>query len=71
MRADIAAKNANFVQYGSMNVAALPLIDPAVRADPGIYPPAEVRAKLRPTLARSAAQTRIENRIWTRFRTGH
>ena len=37
-----------------------------LRADPA----PEVRARLRVTQARSLENSRIENRIWTRFRTG-
>jgi putrescine transport system substrate-binding protein len=70
LRADVAARNASFVGYATVNEAALPQVDPVLRSDAGIYPPPEVRARLRPMLARDQAQARAETRIWTRFRTG-
>jgi putrescine transport system substrate-binding protein len=53
-----------------MNAAATPLVDAALRDDPGVYPPAELRERLQPLRARSQAQSREENRIWARFRAG-
>ncbi len=38
--------------------------------DPGVYPPAEVKAKLFPDLAETPEFTRLLNRTWTRFTTG-
>ena len=69
-RPDVAAANSNFIKYANGNAAAFQLIDEAVRADPAIYPPAEVKAKLFPDLADSEAYSRILNRTWTRFVTG-
>jgi putrescine transport system substrate-binding protein len=70
MKPEVAAANSNFVHYASGNAAAVPLLDPAVRDDPGVYPPPEVMAKLFPNLARSPEFTRALNRTWTRFTTG-
>ncbi len=69
-RPEIAAANSNFINYANGNSASFPLINEAVRNDPGIYPPAEVKAKLFPDLAESAEFTRLLNRTWTRFTTG-
>ena len=69
-RPDVAAANSNFIKYANGNAAAFMLIDQAVRTDPAIYPPAEVKAKLFPDLADSEAYSRILNRTWTRFVTG-
>ena len=41
-----------------------------MRNDPGVFPSAEVKAKLFPDLAESAEFTRLLNRTWTRFTTG-
>jgi putrescine transport system substrate-binding protein len=70
MKPEVAAANSNFVHYATGNAAAVPLLDPAVRDDPGVYPPPEVMAKLFPNLARSPEFTRELNRTWTRFTTG-
>jgi len=70
MRPDIAAANSNFVYYASANQAAIPLLEPELRDDPSIYPPPDVKSRLRPNLAKSAEFTRSLNRTWTRFTTG-
>jgi len=70
MKPEVAAKNSNFVNYATGNGASLPMVDEAVRNDPGVYPPAEVKAKLFPDLAESEEFTRLLNRTWTRFTTG-
>lgn len=70
LRPDIAARNANFIGSATMNAAAVPLVDASLRDDPGVYPGAELREKLQPLRARSQAQSREENRIWARFKTG-
>jgi putrescine transport system substrate-binding protein len=70
LRADIGATNATSVRYATFNRAALSLMDPDLTADPAMYPAPEVRARLRVTQARSLEDSRVENRIWTRFRTG-
>jgi putrescine transport system substrate-binding protein len=70
LRPDIAARNANFIGSASMNAAATPLVDATLRDDPGVYPAAELRERLQPLRARSQAQSREENRIWARFKTG-
>jgi len=70
MKPEVAAANSNLVNYANGNAASLPLLDPSVRDDPGVYPPPETMAKLFPNLARSEAFTRELNRSWTRFMTG-
>ncbi len=70
MRPEIAAANSNFVNYANGNAASVSLINEAVRNDPGIFPSAEVKAKLFPDLAETPEFTRLLNRSWTRFTTG-
>lgn len=70
LRADIGATNATSVRYATFNRAALRLMDPELTGDPAMYPPPEVRSYLRAAQARSLEDSRVENRIWTRFRTG-
>jgi putrescine transport system substrate-binding protein len=70
LRPDVAAANSNFVNYANPNAAATPLLNASLRDDAGIYPPAEVKARLQPSLAKSAVFTRSLNRTWTRFVTG-
>jgi putrescine transport system substrate-binding protein len=69
-RPEIAATNSNFINYANGNAASFSAINESVRKDPGINPPAEVKAKLFPDLAESPEFTRLLNRTWTRFTTG-
>jgi putrescine transport system substrate-binding protein len=69
-RPDIAAANSNFLSYANGNTASYALIDDAVKNNPSIYPPADVKAKLFPDVARSEEYSRVLNRAWTRFVTG-
>jgi putrescine transport system substrate-binding protein len=69
-RPGVAAANSNFINYANGNAASYALIDEAVRTDPGIYPTAEITAKLFPDLAESEEYSRLLNRSWTRFVTG-
>ncbi len=46
MEPEVAAAITNFTFYPSPNEAAKEFIDPAILNNPGIYPPAEVRAKM-------------------------
>jgi putrescine transport system substrate-binding protein len=55
LRPEVAAANSNFVNYANSNAASTPLVNEEVRNDPGIYPTAEVKAKLQPNLAKSPA----------------
>ena len=70
LKPEVAASISNFVNYANGNAAATAMVDEAVRNDPGVYPPAEVKAKLFPDLSETQEFTRLLNRTWTRFRTG-
>jgi putrescine transport system substrate-binding protein len=70
MRADIAARGANFLGEVTANQAAWPQIEELLRDDPAIYPPPEVRRKLEGLHARPDAVNRAVTRIWTEIRTG-
>ncbi len=70
MRPEVAAKNSDFVHYANANLKATPLISEELRSDASIYPTPEVKARLRPNLAKTAEFTRLLNRSWTRFMTG-
>ena len=70
LRPDVAAKNSNFVNYANANSKATALVNEELRNDAGIYPPADVKARLQPSVAKSADFTRELNRTWTRFMTG-
>jgi putrescine transport system substrate-binding protein len=66
----VIADISNFKRYANADMQAQSLIDPAVRDDPGIYPPAEQQKQLAVQLADSADQTRAITRVWQKFKTG-
>ena len=66
----VAADVSDFRRYATANAAAERLVQAAVRDDPGIYPPKELRQKLAVQLADSPDQTRAITRVWQKFKTG-
>ena len=70
IKPEVTAAITNYVNYANGNAASLPFVDDAVKNDPGIYPPDEVKAKLFPDLAETQEYTRLLTRTWTRFTTG-
>lgn len=63
---EVIAAISNYVFYANPNPASKPYLDPALRDDPGIYPPAEVQARLVVPALRSERELRELNRFWTR-----
>ncbi len=70
LRPEVVAAISNFVTYANANSAATQLVDEAVRDNPAIYPPAEVKAKLFPNPVHTAEYDRLLTRAWTRIKTG-
>jgi putrescine transport system substrate-binding protein len=70
LKPDVIAAVTNTVNYANGNVAAAEKVNPDVRNDPGVYPSAEVKAKLTPDLADTEETTRLMTRMWQRFMTG-
>ena len=67
----VIAAVSNLVHYPNGNSAARQFVNKEVLEDPGVYPPAEVMAKLVPDLADSEEGTRLMTRGWQQFTTGH
>ena len=70
MEPQIIADASNYVAYANANAAALPLVEEGIRTDPGIYPPAAVKARLVAPKVMPPALQRIKVRTWTRIKTG-
>lgn len=70
LRPEVIAKASNFTQYANANSAATPLVDPAVRDDPNVYPTPEVFKRLFVTTTKDQALLREVTRMWTRVQTG-
>lgn len=67
LRPEIAARIANENRYAVANEAALPLIDPEVRTDPLVFPPAQDLLNGEPILPLSPAGEELYAEIWARF----
>jgi putrescine transport system substrate-binding protein len=70
LRAEVAAKNSNFISFANSNAASWPLVSAEVKNNPGIFPTPEMMPKLVPDLPESPEFTRTLTRTWTKFRTG-
>ena len=70
LKAEVAAKNSNFIAYANGNAASRAFIDPAILNDRGIYPDADMTTRLYTISAHDQKTQRIMNRLWTRVKTG-
>ena len=70
MRPDVMAPISNYVSYASANSAAKPLVDEAVRNDPGIYPADAVLARLVDPKNLPDNESRARVRAWTSIKSG-
>jgi putrescine transport system substrate-binding protein len=70
MTPQVIADVSNFKRYANANSASQSMVLPAVKDDPGIYPPMDQRQKLAVQLADSPEQTRAITRVWQKFKTG-
>lgn len=69
LRPDSVAELTNTLFFATANQAATPLVDEAVRNDPDIYPPANVRELLYADRSMSLKDMRQRTRLWTTFRS--
>jgi putrescine transport system substrate-binding protein len=66
----VVADISNFKRYANANLASQPFLLPDVKADPGIYPTAEIMGRLKVQTADSTDQARALTRVWQKFKTG-
>jgi putrescine transport system substrate-binding protein len=69
LRPKVIAGVTNHVNYPNAVPASLPMVEPAIRDDPGVYPPPAIQAgffTIGPVPAEAARQ---RSRMWTRFKT--
>ncbi|SEM45031.1 putrescine transport system substrate-binding protein [Pseudomonas sp. ok272] len=69
LRPESVAALTNSLFFASANQAATPLVDEAIRNDPDIYPPADVRARLYADRSMGLKDMRQRTRMWTTFRS--
>ncbi|MGF1547100.1 MAG: polyamine ABC transporter substrate-binding protein [Thiotrichales bacterium] len=70
LQPEIIAAVSNAVAFPNANRAAAEFVDEALRNNPGMYPPPEVRERLFVVPPEDARATRELNRTWTRIKTG-
>ncbi len=72
MRPDVTAGITNAIRYANGNLASLPLVQPALKKEEEtVYPNQATRARLTPIKAMSPRIFPVDDREWTRFRTGY
>lgn len=64
MEPQVIASISNTVAYANANTAASKLLDADIVEDPGVYPPADIRAKLRTARITSDTFTAMRENIW-------
>ena len=70
LRPDINADIANLVNYATANSGAWPLIDPAVRNDPAIFPNKETMQVMFSTSAQDPKKARLRTRAYVMGKSG-
>lgn len=64
---EVAAANAEYIQFGTPNAAGRALTSPEYRDNPAIFPPAEIVAKSEAGLYLGEDRVRLLNDAWTRI----
>jgi len=67
---EIMAEITNSVHFPNGNAAATKFVDKDISSDPGVYPSAEVQAKLYAISDLDAATLRLMTRSWTKIKSG-
>ena len=70
MRPEVVAKCTDFTGYANANKAATALVDPAIAADPAIYPDAETLSRMYTPKPQTEEQERDLTRAWAAIKAG-
>ncbi len=70
LRPEVVAKCSDLTGYANANKAATALVDPAIAADPAIYPDAETLKRMYTPAPMSEEQERDLNRAWADIKAG-
>lgn len=70
LRPEVAAACTNFTGYANVNKAATAFVDPAIAADPAVYPDAETLSRLYTPKPQSDEQDREITRAWIDLKAG-
>jgi len=70
LRPEVVAATTNYTGYASANAAATAFVDPAIAADPAVYPDAETMSRLYTPKPQTPEQETELLRIWTDIKSG-
>jgi putrescine transport system substrate-binding protein len=70
LRPEVIADVTNTVYFANANAASTPVVDEAIRSDPGFYPDSQVLDRLFPDKSMGIKGLRARTRLWTRVKTG-
>jgi putrescine transport system substrate-binding protein len=70
LRPAVMTEISNKVQYPNAVPASWPLVNPAVRDNPSVFPPPEMQARFFTVGPVDAATARARTRMWARFKAG-
>ena len=70
LQPDVIAGISNQIRYPNGNKDSIPLLNAAIRNDPGMYPPAAILVKMVDDVVPLPADRRARNRAWTRIKSG-
>jgi putrescine transport system substrate-binding protein len=70
MRPEISASVTRFIGFATGNAAAVPLLEPAVRNNTIIYPPAAIRERFEFQAVYTPEEARAFTRAWSSFKSG-
>lgn len=70
LRPAVIAAISNAVSYPNPNIPGTALVKPAIRDDPAIYPPPNIRRRFFVDLPAPADYERARTRAWTRLKSG-
>ena len=70
LKPEVIAGATNYTSYANANLASKPFVDPAILADPAVYPDAEIIKRLWAPKALGEEQDRALTRAWTTIKSG-
>jgi len=70
MEPEVIAKCTNYTNYANVNLAANKFVDPAILADPAVYPDDELKKRLWTQKSMSSDLERARTRAWSTIKTG-
>jgi putrescine transport system substrate-binding protein len=70
MRPEISASVTRFIGFATANAAAVPFLEPTVRDNSIIYPPAAIRSRMELQPVYTPEETRAFTRAWLVFKSG-